>query len=192
MFDLLKAALRQRPNQILVGEIRGVEGAVAFGAMQTGHPVMSTFHAASVEKLIQRLCGDPINIPKTYVDNLNLVIIQSAVKRPDGQLVRRMISCNELVGFNAETQGFTFVEMFTWEPITDTFIWSGKGSSYLLENKIATMLGMPESKKSEIYLEVEKRAKILERLHKAGYTKFWDLFSMMTKIKKQGLLKIGS
>ena len=192
MFDLLKAALRQRPNQILVGEIRGVEGAVAFGAMQTGHPVMSTFHAASVEKLIQRLCGDPINIPKTYVDNLNLVIIQSAVKRPDGQLVRRMISCNELVGFNAETQGFTFVEMFTWEPITDTFVWSGKGSSYLLENKIATMLGMPDSKKSEIYLEVEKRAKILERLHKAGYTKFWDLFSMLTKIKKQGLLKIGS
>jgi flagellar protein FlaI len=192
MFDLLKAALRQRPNQILVGEIRGVEGAVAFGAMQTGHPVMSTFHAASVEKLIQRLCGDPINIPKTYVDNLNLVIIQSAVKRPDGQLVRRMISCNELVGFNPETQGFTFVEMFSWEPITDTFIWSGKGSSYLLENKIATMLGIPENKKSEIYLEVEKRAKILERLHKAGYIKFWDLFNMMTKIKKQGLLKIGS
>src|SRR5512145_1304646 len=171
MFDLLKAALRQRPNQILVGEIRGVEGAVAFGAMQTGHPVMSTFHAASVEKLIQRLCGDPINIPKTYVDNLNLVVIQSAVKRPDGQLVRRMISCNELVGFNPETQGFTFVEMFSWEPVSDTFTWSGKGSSFLLENKIATMLGMPEAKKSEIYLEVEKRAKILERLHKAGYTK---------------------
>ena len=192
MFDLLKAALRQRPNQILVGEIRGVEGAVAFGAMQTGHPVMSTFHAASVEKLIQRLCGDPINIPKTYVDNLNLVIIQSAVKRPDGQLVRRMISINELVGYNPETQGFTFVQMFTWEPVSDTFVWSGKGSSYLLENKIATMLGIPDSRKAEIYQEVEKRAKILERLHKAGYIKFWDLFHMMTKIKKQGLLTIGA
>lgn len=192
MFDLLKAALRQRPNQILVGEIRGVEGSVAFGAMQTGHPVMSTFHAASVEKLIQRLCGDPINIPKTYVDNLNLVIIQSAVKRPSGETVRRMISVNELVGYNPETQGFTFVEMFGWEPVTDTFTWSGRGSSYLLENKIATMLGMPENKKSEIYLEVEKRAKILERLHKAGYVKFWDLFSMITKVKKQGLLKIGA
>jgi flagellar protein FlaI len=82
--------------------------------------------------------------------------------------------------------------MFTWEPVSDTFIWTGKGSSFLLENKIATMLGMPESKKAEIYLEVEKRAKILERLHKAGYVKFWDLFHMMTKIKKQGLLTIGS
>ncbi|MDD1664323.1 MAG: type II/IV secretion system ATPase subunit, partial [Methanomicrobiales archaeon] len=57
MFDLLKSALRQRPTMIVVGEIRGVEGSVAFGAMQTGHPVLSTFHAASVEKLIQRLCG---------------------------------------------------------------------------------------------------------------------------------------
>jgi flagellar protein FlaI len=190
MFDLLKAALRQRPNQILVGEIRGAEGSVAFGAMQTGHPVMSTFHAASVEKLIQRLCSDPINIPKTYVDNLNIVIIQSAVRRPDGAMVRRMLSVNELVGFNPETEGFSFVQMFGWDPVTDSFNFTGRGSSYLLENKIATMLGIPEHQRTEIYGEVEKRARILERLHKAGYTGFWDLFHMITKIKKQGLLKI--
>ncbi|MDD4566377.1 Pertussis toxin liberation protein H [Methanoculleus chikugoensis] len=190
MFDLLKAALRQRPNQILVGEIRGVEGSVAFSAMQTGHPVMSTFHAASVEKLIQRLCGDPINIPKTYVDNLNLVIIQSAVKLPQGGTVRRMLSVNELVGYDPETQGFSFMAAFVWDPATDTFTFTGKGSSYLLENKIATMLGIPENRRAEIYDEVDKRAKILERLHKAGYTQFWDLFHMTTKIKKQGLLNI--
>ncbi|CVK33638.1 type II/IV secretion system ATPase subunit [Methanoculleus bourgensis] len=190
MFDLLKAALRQRPNQILVGEIRGVEGSVAFSAMQTGHPVMSTFHAASVEKLIQRLCGDPINIPKTYVDNLNLVIIQSAVKLPHGGTVRRMLSINELVGYDPETEGFSFMAAFVWDPATDTFTFTGKGSSYLLENKIATMLGIPENRRAEIYDEVDKRARILERLHKAGYTQFWDLFHMTTKIKKQGLLNI--
>ncbi|NLA99578.1 MAG: type II/IV secretion system ATPase subunit [Methanomicrobiales archaeon] len=190
MFDLLKAALRQRPNQILVGEIRGVEGSVAFSAMQTGHPVMSTFHAASVEKLIQRLCGDPINIPKTYVDNLNLVIIQSAVKLPQGGTVRRMLSINELVGYDPETQGFSFMAAFVWDPATDSFTFTGKGSSYLLENKIATMLGIPENRRAEIYDEIDKRAGILERLHKAGYTQFWDLFHMTTKIKKQGLLKI--
>ncbi|MDD3934223.1 MAG: type II/IV secretion system ATPase subunit, partial [Methanoculleus sp.] len=190
MFDLLKAALRQRPNQILVGEIRGVEGSVAFSAMQTGHPVMSTFHAASVEKLIQRLCGDPINIPKTYVDNLNLVIIQSAVKLPHGGTVRRMLSVNELVGYDPETQGFSFMAAFVWDPATDSFTFTGRGSSYLLENKIATMLGIPENRRSEIYNEIDKRASILERLHKAGYTQFWDLFHMTTKIKKQGLLAI--
>ncbi len=190
MFDLLKAALRQRPNMIMVGEIRGVEGSVAFGAMQTGHPVMSTFHAASVEKLIQRLCGDPINIPKTYVDNLNLVVIQSAVKRPSGETVRRILNINELVGYSSETGGFSFVTIFQWDPITDTFEFVGKGSSFLLESKIATMLGIPEHKKAMIYQEVEKRARILERLHKAGYTDFYELFLMMTKIKRQGLLEM--
>ena len=190
MFDLLRSALRQRPNQILVGEIRGSEGAVAFGAMQTGHPVMSTFHAASVEKLIQRLCSNPINIPMTHVDNLNLVIIQSAVRRPTGEMVRRILSINELVGYDPETGGFSFVSMFIWNPVTDDFEFTGRGSSYLLENKIATILGIPDNKRSEIYFEVDKRARILERLHKAGYTGFWDLFHMITKIKKQGLLKI--
>ena len=57
MFDLLRAALRQRPNEIIIGEIRGEEGAIAFQAMQTGHACMATFHAATVEKLIQRLTG---------------------------------------------------------------------------------------------------------------------------------------
>ncbi|MHC1626946.1 MAG: type II/IV secretion system ATPase subunit [Methanoculleaceae archaeon] len=190
MFDLLKSALRQRPNQILVGEIRGVEGSVAFNAMQTGHPVMSTFHAASVEKLIQRLTGDPILVPLTYLDNLNLVIIQSAVKRPGGETVRRMLSVNEMVGYDPETRGFSFMSAFTWDPATDTFVFNGKGSSYLLEHKICQMLGIPESKQSEIYDEVTKRAKILERLHKAGYVGFWDLFDMITKIRRQGLLDI--
>lgn len=190
MFDLLKAALRQRPNQILVGEIRGVEGSVAFGAMQTGHPVLSTFHAASVEKLIQRLTGDPISIPKTYVDNLNLVFIQSAVRRPGGSIVRRCLSINELVGYDPETSGFSFMASFVWDPVTDTFEFTGKGSSYLLENKVCEMLGVPESKRAMIYDEVQRRAEILERLHKSGYVRFWDLFSMISKIKKQGLLDI--
>jgi flagellar protein FlaI len=52
------------------------------------------------------------------------------------------------------------------------------------------MLGIPESKRNEIYYEVEKRANILKRLHNAGYIRFWDLFHMIAKIKKQGLLTI--
>ena len=63
MFDLLKAALRSRPRYIIIGEIRGVEGAIAFQAMQTGHPVVGTFHASNIVKLIQRFTGDPINVP---------------------------------------------------------------------------------------------------------------------------------
>ncbi len=47
LFDLVRAALRSRPNYIVVGEVRGKEGSVMFQAMQTGHSVLSTFHAPS-------------------------------------------------------------------------------------------------------------------------------------------------
>ncbi|MDQ1275592.1 MAG: archaeal flagellar protein FlaI [Euryarchaeota archaeon] len=190
MFDLLKAALRQRPNYILVGEIRGVEGNVAFQAMQTGHPVMSTFHAATVEKLIQRLTADPISIPKTYVDNLNFVIIQSAVRRPDGKLVRRVLSINEVLGYNPDKGGISFIEAFSWDPVTDTHIFSAMGSSYILENKIATRLGIPGKKKKVIYDEIEKRAKILERLESEGITNYYEFFNTIARITKSGMLRI--
>jgi flagellar protein FlaI len=190
MFDLLKAALRQRPNYILVGEIRGVEGNVAFQAMQTGHPVMSTFHAATVEKLIQRVTADPINIPKTYIDNLNFVLIQSAVRRPDGKLVRRVLSVNEVLGYNPDKGGISFIEAFSWDPVTDSFIFSALGSSYLLEQKIATRLGIPGKKKKVIYEEIEKRAKILERLSNEGVVEYYDFFNTVAKITKRGMLRI--
>ncbi|MEM0204076.1 MAG: type II/IV secretion system ATPase subunit [Archaeoglobaceae archaeon] len=190
MFDLLKAALRQRPNYILVGEIRGVEGNIAFQAMQTGHPVMSTFHAATVEKLIQRLTTEPISVPKTFIDNLNFVVIQSAVRRPDGKLVRRVLSVSEIVGYNPQKGGVSFIEVFQWDPVTDKHIFTGFGTSYLLEQKIATRLGIPPNKKKLIYEEVEKRAKILKKLHEQGIVDFYEFFKAISKITKSGMLSI--
>ncbi|HHV23874.1 MAG TPA: type II/IV secretion system ATPase subunit [Methanosarcina sp.] len=187
MFDLLKAALRQRPNEIIIGEIRGVEGNIAFQAMQTGHPVMSTFHAASVEKLIQRLTGDPINVPRNYVDNLNVVIIQSAVNIPGKGMGRRVLSINEIVGYDSAHQAFNFMDIFKWDPATDTFKFTGKNNSYLLEQKIAPRLGIPENKVRRIYSELDGRAKILRKIHEAKITNFYDLFNTMIQIEEAGL-----
>ena len=150
MFDLLKAALRQRPDFIMIGEIRGAEGNIAFGAMQTGHSVMSTFHAASVEKLIQRVTGEPISVPRSYVDNLNVVIIQSAVKLPNGKKGRRIMSISEIVGYDPASKSFSFVEVFRWDPIRDQFLFPGEMNSYLLEQKIAPRRGIPQNQMKQI------------------------------------------
>lgn len=187
MFDLLKAALRQRPNEIIIGEIRGAEGAIAFQAMQTGHSVMATFHAASVERLIQRLTGNPINVPKAYMDNLNVVIIQSAVKLPTGKMARRMVSISEIVGYDPIAQSFSFIEIFQWDSSTDTFLFTGDGNSYLLEYKIAPKLGIPIHKKRRIYNELERKAKILERLNTQGVKNFYELLNVLAKAQRDGL-----
>ena len=55
-----------------------------------------------------------------------------------------MISINEIVGYNPQTKGFSYVEAFSWDPVTDKFIFKGNGSSYLLEQKVARKLGIPE------------------------------------------------
>ncbi|MCR4393198.1 MAG: type II/IV secretion system ATPase subunit [Dehalococcoidales bacterium] len=188
MFDLLKAALRQRPNWILIGEIRGEEGNIAFGAMQTGHSVMSTFHASSVEKVIQRITGNPINVPKTHVDNLNVVVCQNAVRLANGKMARRATSISEIVNYDSQTDSFNYIEVFRWNPATDTFEFIGNKNSYLLEDKIAIRRGIPPDKKWQIYSLVSKRAKILERLHKEkGVTNFYELLKIIAQAQQEGL-----
>ncbi len=189
MFELLKAALRQRPDLIIVGEIRATEAVVAFQAMQTGHGVMSTFHAATVEKLIQRLTGDPINIPKTYIDNLNLAVIQSAVRLADGRSARRVMSVNEIIGYDPVTESFSFLEAFRWNPATDKFEFPGYMNSFLLEQHIAIKRGIPPHRRKEIYSELKRRAKIFEKLHKEkGVTDFYEFFQILSEARKQKLL----
>jgi flagellar protein FlaI len=189
MFDLLKAALRQRPDMIMIGEIRGAEGNIAFQAMQTGHPVMATFHASSVEKVIQRLTGDPINVPKVNIDNLDLVVIQAAVRAPDGSIVRRVTSVNEIVSYDSTSNTFSFVTAFRWKSDTDTFEFPGDMNSFLLEQKIALKRGYAEDKVRGIYTELRKRAAILEKLHKRGGINGFDkLFAVIAEAYKQGLV----
>ena len=189
MFDLLRAALRQRPNEIVIGEIRGEEGAVAFQAMQTGHACMATFHASSVEKLIQRLTGDPINIPKTHIDNLNLVIIMSSVRLADGRPVRRVLSISEIVEYNPEANSFDFIEVFRWDPSTDSFDFPGYMNTALLEQTVALKRGIPPRDRRKIYDQLEDRVRILKKLKERGLTNFYELHSVLSQAHKQGLFR---
>jgi archaeal flagellar protein FlaI len=187
MLDLLKAALRQRPNVIIIGEIRGEEGAIAFQAMQTGHMVMATFHAATVEKLIQRLTGQPINIPKTYIENLNVAIMQSLVKLPNGKDGRRAIGISEIVGYDPPSDSFSFVEVFRWNPVTDVFEFLGDKNSFLLEERIAPGRGYPPTNKWGIYTLLERRAKVLAKLQERGLTGYYELLKVLNRAQQEGV-----
>ncbi|AKG54241.1 Flagella-related protein FlaI [Dehalogenimonas sp. WBC-2] len=187
-FDLLKAALRQRPNEILVGEIRGPEGNVAFQAMQTGHSVMTTFHASSVEKLIQRITSNPILVPKSYIDNLNVVVLMNMVKLRNGKYARRITSIAEIAGYDSLSDSFNIVEVFRWDEVTDKFNFTGHMSSYILEYKIAPRLGFSSTKKTKVYDELNKRANILEKLHRdQNITGFYEILSVLGKAQREGL-----
>jgi flagellar protein FlaI len=131
MFALLRAALRSRPDYIIPGEVRGAEGNIVFQAMQTGHPCMTTFHAGSVTKVIQRFTGDPINVPKTFMDNLDFVVIQLALER-DGKMLRRVTSLDEIEGYNRAVDGIMARKAFDWKPNEDHHVFTANKNSYIL------------------------------------------------------------
>src|SRR5208337_2732287 len=88
LFSLLKASLRQRPEYIIVGEVRGEEAQTLFQAMNTGHTTYSTLHAGSAEESINRLINPPINVPRSMFGALDLMVVQ-LLQYKNGQAVRR-------------------------------------------------------------------------------------------------------
>ena len=177
MFDLLKAALRSRPRYIIIGEIRGVEGATAFQAMQTGHPVIATFHASSIVKMIQRFTGDPINVPIRFFDNLNFAIFQEVVEAPGGGIARRVTGIDEVIGYNKHSDGVLTRGMFEWDPVKDKHYFRGMFQSHLLENKIAAMAGF--ANKRDIYDEMLNRAASLQKMVDRDLTHYDDVFDLL-------------
>lgn len=184
LFTLLKAALRSRPNYIIVGEIRGVEGAVAFQAMQTGHPVVATFHASSVRKMIQRLTGHPINVPVTFIDNLNVAMILMAVYR-QGKFLRRCIAVEEIEGYFEDAGGVITRAVFQWDPGTDVHHFRGVNNSFILENKIAEKLGYADKRK--IYEDVFLRARIIDRMIEQGIMEYYDVLDIIWRFQENGV-----
>ncbi|MEW5759886.1 MAG: type II/IV secretion system ATPase subunit [Candidatus Thermoplasmatota archaeon] len=161
LFDLIRTALRSRPNYIVVGEVRGKEGFVMFQAMQTGHSVLSTFHAPSTKQMIQRFTGDPINVPIRFMDNLNVALFQQILYE-GGRLIRRCTSVDEILRYSKELDGVMTRSVFKWDPFSDTHYFRGMNNSYILEDKIAPMLKLED--KRMIYEELRFRAKIIKNM----------------------------
>lgn len=118
LFSLLKACMRQRPEYIIVGEVRGREAQTLFQAMNSGHATLSTIHAGSVYEAINRLTHDPINVPPVMFQALDLVVVQSIYTLGKTR-IRRCLSIHEIEV--TKTGEINPVLLFEWDIQTDTF-----------------------------------------------------------------------
>jgi len=157
MYDLLGAALRQRPEYLIVGEIRA-QPEVAFTffqAIATGHTGYTTFHADTIRGLLSRLENEPLNIPIQLVANLDLVCIQQQVQVGDRR-VRRNYSITEILPDSDDS--IQAHDVFSWDPGSDSF--EGGGQSYILDS-IAEERGWSEDR---VVAELTAREEVLEYL----------------------------
>ncbi|WP_368407868.1 ATPase, T2SS/T4P/T4SS family [Haloarchaeobius salinus] len=127
-FDLLEAALRQRPDYIVMGEIRGEEGRTLFQVMSTGHTTYTTFHADSVGEVLKRFTTDPINVSKTMFTALDLVSIQTQT-RVSGNKVRRNRNITEINHYDAENDEINVQDVYQWQAETDEFLKMGESNT---------------------------------------------------------------
>ncbi|MCW4040136.1 MAG: type II/IV secretion system ATPase subunit, partial [Candidatus Bathyarchaeota archaeon] len=156
LFDLLKASMRQRPDYILVGEIRGEEAYTLFQAMSTGHLGLATLHAENVDSALRRLETEPMNIPRMMVAGLNMVMIM-ARREIDGQPVRKIIECAEVKGLK-ENGEIDVDPLFEWDAKDN--VWRLLNESYYLEKAAKTRgISVVEAKN-----DIRMRAEILNYL----------------------------
>jgi flagellar protein FlaI len=184
MFDLVAAALRSRPDYIIVGEVRGEEGRMAFQAAQTGHPVMLTFHASDIVSMIQRFTGEPINVPETFMDVADVALFQNRVKQGD-DVLRRVTSVQEIEGYSKEMDGVVTRQSFFWDPVEDEITFQGRNNSYVLEEQIATLLGYEDTR--DIYDDLDFRAKVIERAIQEGITGYHEVNELITDFQRDGI-----
>lgn len=150
MYDLLTAALRQRPSHILVGEVRGPEAVTMFQAMATGHATYATMHADSVRGMVARLESPPIQVPRALFGSLREVLIEVQRKTPHGS-IRRLAQLVEMAGVDPETSELVTSPVFEWDSATDRFHYQGHS---LLVERVAALR---RTSVAEVERELERR-----------------------------------
>ncbi len=178
MYDLVRNALRQRPDYIIVGEVRGKEAHTMFQAMATGHVTYSTMHADSVQSMVHRLENPPINCPRVLLTALRFVIIQTFARVEDEQ-VRRIREITEIVGFEPESDELITNTVFKWNRQNDSFSWQGHSYNF---DEIMTANNWTQEEMME---EHEKRTEVIEFLVEEDMTHYKDISRIITSYYKE-------
>ncbi len=135
MFDLLKASLRQRPDYLIVGEVRGAEANVMFQAMATGHAAMGTLHADDISAVYDRLTTQPISLPAAMLENLDLVLFLIITKR-EGKYVRKLKEIVEVLDYDINSAQIVTNIAFSWDPMKNTFLQHESKILYKIQEKM--------------------------------------------------------
>ena len=172
LFDLLKESFRQRPDYIIVGEVRGKEAFILFQQIATGHPSLATIHAEDMRKLTDRLTTPPISLSPQLVSSLDLIVFMQRM-RYKNKFTRRLTEILEMVEFDPQSKQPIVNTLFKWNPSTDRFDVVNKS---IIFKKISNLTGItPEELKEEL----KRRILILEWMQEKNITNYRDVYKVI-------------
>lgn len=157
MNDLVKNSLRQRPDRIIVGEVRGEEAITLFTALNTGHSGFGTLHSNSARETITRLTTNPMSVPKIMIQAIDFIIMQKRIYTSSGVSYRRISEVAEIVG--SEEGVIQLNKIFEWNPETDSI------ENVSISSKTLTQIANLSGKSLyEINKEIENRELLLKHM----------------------------
>ena len=157
MNDLVKNSLRQRPDRIIVGEVRAEEAITLFTALNTGHSGFGTLHSNSARETITRLTTNPMSVPKIMIQAIDFIIMQKRIYTPSGVSYRRISEVAEVVG--SEEGVIQLNKIFEWNPETDSI------ENVSISSKTLTQIANLSGKSLyEINKEIENRELLLKHM----------------------------
>ncbi len=142
LFDLVKAAMRQRPDYIIVGEIRGEEAYALFQAISLGHGGLSTAHADNPRSLVKRLMMKPLEIPPYMIRELH-TIVHAAKVRIGGLINRYVVEVADLVDIDDERLEPEFSMVYSMRITEDGIIRAYKPEVSRALKRISEQKGIP-------------------------------------------------
>lgn len=169
MDDLVKNALRMRPDRMIVGEVRGPEARTMFTAMNTGHDgCMGTLHSNSAAETISRLTEPPMDVPEIMIPALDVIVMQQRIYHRQKGQIRRVTEVAEITGLEGGKPQLS--RTFKWNPRTDIVEPTGVPSK--IKRMIAEFSGMSGT---DIEIELKKREAILEWMRGAGIRNIFEV-----------------
>jgi len=176
LYDLIKSAVRHRPDLVIVGEVRGEEAYVLFQALATGHGGLCTLHAEDVDTAIKRLTQPPMNIPSSIIPLMNCVINVKHVRTPVFVESGKRLSSRKFISISEIKDSNTFQEVFNWNASSDIFR-EDLSESYLLR-KMAISLDIPIEKLVD---ELEYRKRVLVHMVEHNIRDYRNVNKVLSK-----------
>ncbi len=157
MNDLVKNSLRQRPDRIIVGEVRADEAITLFTALNTGHSGFGTLHSNDARETITRLTNPPMSVPEIMIQAIDFIIMQNRIYTPSGVSFRRISEVAEVVGMEEGTVQLN--KIFQWNPERDMI-----ENVSVTSHTLAQISDLSGYSMSELHHEIDNRKLVLRHM----------------------------
>ena len=157
MNDLVKNSLRQRPDRIIVGEVRADEAITLFTALNTGHSGFGTLHSNDARETITRLTNAPMSVPKIMIQAIDFIIMQNRIYASSGVSYRRISEVAEVVGI--EEGVIQLNKIFQWNPETDDI-----DNVSITSKTLSQIANLSGKSLNDLHKEIENREIILKHM----------------------------